>query len=974
MPHDVLRIARKELAGFFSSPAAFLFLGVFLAVTLFVFFWVEAFFSRNIADVRPLFEWMPVLMIFLVAALTMRAWSEERRAGTLELLATAPVRPLVLVLGKFLGGLALVAIALALTLPLPVTVSFLGPLDWGPVFGGYLAGLFLAAAYLAIGLWVSARTDNAVVALIGTVAVCGIFYLLGSDVLTALVGHRGGEILELLGAGSRFDSITRGVIDLRDLYYYLSIVGVFLALNLFTLERLRWEGNPASGTHRRWATVTVLAATNFLAANLWLAPQGWARADLTQGRVYSLSEATKGYLAQLHEPLLIRGYFSARTHPLLAPLVPRIRDLLQEYAQAGGDRVNVEFVDPHDDPRLEEEAGSRYGIRPVPFQTASKYQASVVNSYFDILVAYGDQYETLNYRDLIEIKVRSENDIQVELKNPEYEITRAIRKTLTAYQGGGNPFEGVNKPLVFKGFISPKSRLPKPLDTLRDDLDEILAGLKEKAGGKLQVEISDPEAGGGKLAERLADDYGLRPLVTGLLDPNPFWFSLLLEGDGEQVPVPLPAQFDKAGLEGSVEAALKRFSPGFLKTVAVVAPKAAPAFGGMGGGGPHFSALREVLGENLRLKEADLKEGKVPADADLLLLLAPENLDEKQLFAIDQFLMQGGTVALSTAPFRGEVERSISARQVHSGLEDWLAGRGINLEKSMVLDPDNAALPVPVERNLGGFAVQEIRMLDYPYFPSVRGEGLSPDTPVTSALGEVALTWASPILLDEEKNKQRQVTRLLRSSDASWTSDGMDVLPDFQRYPRWGFEPAEKRGSYTLAVAVQGRFDSAFAGKQSPLAEQEQAAAEAAMSTAGKDEPEPKERDAKGTESKGGPVVTGVIDRSPESARIILFASNGFLSDEALSLAGQGLGTLYTKPLELMQNALDWALDDGGLAGIRSRGHFARTLIPMERGSQMFWEYLNYALAVLGLVLIWLVRRRTAKAAQLRFARILEGM
>jgi len=967
MLHDILRIARKELAGFFASPAAFLFLGVFLAVTLFVFFWVEAFFSRNIADVRPLFEWMPLLLIFLVAALTMRAWSEERRAGTLELLATAPVRPLVLVLGKFLGGLGLVAVALLLTLPLPLTVALLGPLDWGPVFGGYLAALFLAAAYLAIGLWVSARTDNAIVALIGTAVVCGLFYLLGSDVLSSLVGHQGGELLALLGAGSRFDSITRGVIDLRDLYYYLSIVGVFLALSLFTLERLRWEGNPPSASHKRWALVTLLAAGNFLAANLWLAPQGWARADLTQGSIYSLSDATRGYLAQLREPLLIRGYFSAQTHPLLAPLVPQVRNLLQEYAQAGGGKVNVEFIDPHDDPKLEEEAGSRYGIRPVPFQTASKYQASVVNSYFDILVAYGDEYETLGYEDLIEMKIRSENDLQVELKNPEYEITRAIRKTLTAYQGGGNPFEGLTKPVVFKGFVSPRERLPQPLDQLRDDLEQILSGLQKQAGDKLKYELVDPDAGGGELARQLAVDYGFSSLVTGLLDPNPFWFSLLLEGDGEAVPVPLPTELDRAGLERSVEAALKRFSPGFIKTVAVMAPEAAPAFPGMmgaTGGGPRFDALREVLGQNLRLKDTDLKDGRVPADADLLLLLAPESLDQMQLFAVDQFLMQGGTVVLSSAPFNAQVDRSITARPLKSGLEEWLAGHGITLEQTMVLDPDNAALPVPVERNLGGFAVQEIRMLDYPYFPSIRGAGLNPDSPVTAALGEVAMTWASPIVLDEEKNQGRQVTRLLSSSDASWTSDSSDVLPDFRRHSRWGFEPGEQRGRHTLAVAVQGRFDSGFAGKDSPLIQivEEQP-----------EEPDNPEAVSE-EEAPEQPVVTGVIKRSPESARIILFASNSFLADDTLALAGQGLGTLYTKPLELLQNAMDWALDDGGLAGIRSRGHFARTLVPMERGSQLFWEYLNYLLAVLGLAAIWLLRRRALTAAQLRYARILEGL
>ena len=120
---NIWQIFHKEFNGFFSSPAAWLFLGAFLIVNLFIFFWGEAFFARNIADLKPLLQWMPILQIFLVAALTMRGWSEERRSGTLESLLTSPVSPLQLILGKFSASLAMVALALILTIPLPITVS-----------------------------------------------------------------------------------------------------------------------------------------------------------------------------------------------------------------------------------------------------------------------------------------------------------------------------------------------------------------------------------------------------------------------------------------------------------------------------------------------------------------------------------------------------------------------------------------------------------------------------------------------------------------------------------------------------------------------------------------------------------------------------------------------------------------------------------------------------------------------------------
>jgi len=201
MPHSIAqrnlfsvvkRVAGKEITLFFSSPVAYLFIGVFALVTLFVFFWGESFFARNIADVRPLFEWMPLLLIFMCSTITMRQWSEERRTGTLEHVLTQPAPLWAFVVGKFLGCLWLLFVALLVTVPLPVTVALIGDLDWGPVVAGYIATLFLGAAYLSIGLFVSSRSSNQIVSLILSVALCGVFYLVGSDALTGFFGNTAG--------------------------------------------------------------------------------------------------------------------------------------------------------------------------------------------------------------------------------------------------------------------------------------------------------------------------------------------------------------------------------------------------------------------------------------------------------------------------------------------------------------------------------------------------------------------------------------------------------------------------------------------------------------------------------------------------------------------------------------------------------------------------------------------------------------
>lgn len=978
--HSILKIARKEFSGFFSTPVAYIFFGVFLAITLFIFFWVETFFSRNIADVRPLFEWMPVLMIFLVAAITMRMWAEERRSGTLEFLLTAPVKSLHLVLGKFSACLMLIVLALVLTLPLPVTVSFIGPLDWGPVIGGYVATIFLAAAYIAIGLYASARSLNQIFSLILTISICGVFYLIGADKLTALFSNETGEILKLLGSGSRFESITRGMIDMRDLYYYVSLIGVFLALNMLALEKLRWAGNPGNVNHRHWRWLTGLLAANFVAANLWLAPVSALRTDLTQGRVYSISDATRGYLMQLQEPMLIRGYFSAQTHPLLAPLVPRLRDLLREYALAGEGRLRVEFVDPQEHPELEQEANEKYSIRAVPFQFASKYQSSVVNSYFNILIQYGDQHIVLGFQDLIDLKIQSESDLSVDLRNPEYDLTQAIKKVLYAYQGSGALFDNIAHPVRFIGYISENDRLPEVLQTFRADLDQILLDLQQRSNGKFSVEMHDPDAEGGELATRLEADYGLRPMSAGFFESETFWFYMMMEGGDRLFQVPLPEDLEKNALEQSILAALKRFSKGFLKTVAVHTPVVDQTMSqfGMQGRQLRFGWLQKTLSEEHNVISTTLKSGQLPDETDLLVLMAPEELDAKQLFAVDQFLMRGGTVVAATSPFLTELQGIMAAQPYDSGLDDWLAHHGITIEKQLVLDEQNAAFPVPVDRRIGGFVLQETRLIDYPYFIDIREKGIDQDSGLAAGVNQITLTWASPIVLDDQSHQQRSITRLLESSDRSWASDNPEVKPDFEVYPDSGFPSGEQQQRHLLAVIAEGRFESYFKDKASPLT------ADALSGDVNHDHDHDHDHDHNhdhdgsgadevDADEAGQPVITRIIDHSPESARIILFASNDFLADDMINLASMGMGTRYTKPVELLENAIDWSLEERDLLTIRGRGQFARTLDPLNQGEQLFWEYLNYGLALSGLLLVGLIRRWVRQRAQLRYAAILNA-
>ncbi len=942
---SIQRVAQKEITLFFASPVAWLFLGSFAAVTLFAFFWGEAFFARNVADVRPLFEWMPILLIFLGSALTMRMWSEERRTGTLEHVITQPLPLWHFVAGKFLGCVGLLLLALLITLPLPMTVSLLGDLDWGPVLAGYLATLLLGAAYISIGLFVSSRSDNAIVSLIGSVLLCSLLYLAGTSTFTGFFSNFSGELLRGLSTGARFESITRGVLDIRDLAYYLSLVLVFLCLNVYALESERWASDGAHSQHRRWRTVTALVLANALVANLWLS-QLSLRADVTEGRLYSISDATHRYLDRLQEPLLLRGYFSAKTHPLLAPLVPQLRDLLKEYEVAGRGKVRVEIIDPVDDPAVEEEANQKYGIQSVPFQVADRYQAALVNSYFNVLVQYGDSFEVLGFGDLIEVKAGTTTSLEVRLRNPEFDLTRAIKQVLNSYAAGGKLFDSIPSDISFTGYISADELLPETLLEYRQAITAELEALAADSGGRFSLRFVEPEANGGEVATRIREEWGFRPMTTSLLDDEAFYFYLTLEDDRQVVQV--PTDFDADSFRQALDASLKRFAQGFTKVVAYSAPQLNPQMAQFGMAGPTFRNLETAITENHTIRVEDLSDGSVTAEADLLVVVAPENLDDKALFAIDQFLMRGGSVTLVTSPFISRVAGgSLAMMNRVSGLEAWLAHHGLTLGESLVLDPQNSAFPIPVTREVGGFRFQEVRMVDYPFFVDAREPGLNPTHPVTAGIPQVTLAWPSPIELDAEKNSGREVVRLMESSPGSWTESSMDVLPRVSDTGVSEWQAPANTASQLLGVAVSGQFSSFFTGKDSPLA----------LSTQ--------------TEGDEETAISGVIERSPESARLIVYSSNDFLTDQILGTMSSMTGAQYLGPLELVANTLDWAVEDEGLLGIRSLAHFNRSLPPLEKDTQLFWEYLNYGLVVLALAIIGLWQRLNRRKRQRHYLAVL---
>jgi ABC-2 type transport system permease protein len=233
-------IARREMRSFFDSPVAYIVLGAFLVASGGIFFFANLFLGGQ-ASLRGFFGLAPALFVFFVPAITMRLFAEERKSGTLELLLTMPLEDWEAVLGKFLGALGMVAVGLLCTVPYAISVATLvakgASLDWGPVVGGYLGLLLLAASFLALGLLASALSPNQIVGFIVGFFICGALYLI--DKLAILFPESIQRALQFLSVDYHFGNIARGVADSRDIIFYLSLTVVGLLLTTRALAAAR---------------------------------------------------------------------------------------------------------------------------------------------------------------------------------------------------------------------------------------------------------------------------------------------------------------------------------------------------------------------------------------------------------------------------------------------------------------------------------------------------------------------------------------------------------------------------------------------------------------------------------------------------------------------------------------------------------------------------------------------------------------
>jgi len=425
-PAGILTVAGREFRSFFDQATAYILLVVFLVANFFFFF--RAALTTAEASLRPMFDLMPWLLLFFVPAVTMRSIAEDRATGIDELVLAQPIHEFDYLLGKFAGIVGFLGVALAGTVAAWFALDAGGNPLVGPAVAQYAGTLFLCAAFVAIGLWASASTRNQITAFILAVAV--IFFLIGLTLPVVLIGLPPslGAAAQQLGVISHYRNITRGVLDLRDVVYFVSLTAVFLGLAWMVLLRARRN---ASGRAFRTLQAGVLGLIAIaVVANLF-GQHIRGRWDLTPGGAYTLSEPTRAALGELDDVVTVR-LFASDDLPVQAESVRRdVDDLLADFAAAGGENVRLLRRDPTGDEEAEDEA-ERLGIPAVEFNTLGQGELQVRVGYLGIALEYAGASQIIPF-------VRQSADLEYRLASAIRSLVRPSRAVVGLASGLGGP-------------------------------------------------------------------------------------------------------------------------------------------------------------------------------------------------------------------------------------------------------------------------------------------------------------------------------------------------------------------------------------------------------------------------------------------------------------------------------------------------------------------------------------------------------
>lgn len=508
-------VARREVSGFFDHPAAYILVVAFLGLGLFLTF--RTLYAAGIATLRPFFDLLPWLFAVFIPAMTMRSLAEERRSGTLEWLLAHPLREAEVVVGKFIGNWFFVLAVLVGTLPTALGLMMVSEADGGIMMAEYIGAGLLAAQGVAIGLWASSLTRNQITAFIFGASVSFTLVIIGTPVVLVGLPPSLGVAVSNLSVLGHFENVARGVVDLRDVVYFLSTAGLFLFMSVGVMSRERLSVGRGAFRRLRTGTAALIAVVvllNLLGANIR------GRLDLTQEGLYTLSDGSREILGELDDIVTLKLVISDELPAELQPTLRDVADLVADLRRAAGGQLVVENLNPDDDAEVATEARN-LGITQNEFNVLRDDEFEVRRGWFGLALLYADQREVIPFIDRTD-------DLEFRLLSAIATMTTDERPGVAFLTGFGS-----QGPETFPSFTRALSErynvqtIDLSVDTVpalsRDTLDiVVVAGPQQPLGGPAVDAIRSFTDGGGS-ALFLIDKHQvdpesplMYPVVTGL--------------------------------------------------------------------------------------------------------------------------------------------------------------------------------------------------------------------------------------------------------------------------------------------------------------------------------------------------------------------------------------------------------------------------------------------------------------------------
>ncbi len=416
-------VARRELNTVIDQPMGYVLLIVFVGINAFLYF--RQTYLMGVATLRPMLDLLPWVFLFFVPAVSMRTVAEDTRGGNLEVVLTQPIDELELLLGKFFGAVLFLWLALALTLPIPLLLTIGAKMKWGPIVAQYIGCGLLAAGLTGVGVWASSLTRSQITAFILAVAVMFVLVLVGLDPLLVGLPPTAAAIAARLGVLSHFEAMGRGVIDLRDVIYFLSLAGVFLALAYGSLVSRRLS--PAGAARKRLRTGVALTTVVVLVVNL-LGGYIGGRLDLSPGKAYTLSKATKDLVRNLDDIVTIKLFESDELPTGVALMRRELDDLLRDLRSAARGKVRVVRRNTTSDETAQKDAEG-LGVQRVQFNVVGTSELSVKEGFLGLSIQYGAKNEAIPF-------VNRTDDLEYRLATTIRGLTRARNPVVGIISGG----------------------------------------------------------------------------------------------------------------------------------------------------------------------------------------------------------------------------------------------------------------------------------------------------------------------------------------------------------------------------------------------------------------------------------------------------------------------------------------------------------------------------------------------------------